>query len=120
MSQVNNLTDTPRDKTTTYFNNYFKPTFAVSQDVNDAIVGYFEKVNTSKDGAKAMAGALIYTAKAQGMDPMAVLKQFATLKPIQANNYLAMFLNLNRVGTSMLGISNQPITNKYISRAILP
>lgn len=38
----------------------------------------------------------------------------------ELNSYLAMFLNLNRVNTSLLGVSNQPQTNKYISRAILP
>lgn len=34
--------------------------------------------------------------------------------------YLTMFLNLNRQGTSLLGLSNQPQTNKYVTRAILP
>lgn len=33
--------------------------------------------------------------------------------------YLTMFLNLNRVGTSLLGISNSPQVSPYISRAIL-
>lgn len=36
------------------------------------------------------------------------------------NAYLTMFLNINRVGTSLLGISNVPPVSKYISRAILP
>lgn len=34
--------------------------------------------------------------------------------------YLTMFLNLNRVGTSLLGLSNSPQTSKYITRAIRP
>lgn len=33
--------------------------------------------------------------------------------------YLTMFLNLNRVGTSLLGLSNSPRTSPYIQRAIL-
>jgi len=33
--------------------------------------------------------------------------------------YLTMLLNLNRVGTSLLGISNSPQTSPYVSRMIL-
>lgn len=33
--------------------------------------------------------------------------------------YLTMLLNLNRAGTSLLGISNSPRTNKYVERTIL-
>jgi hypothetical protein len=33
--------------------------------------------------------------------------------------YLTMLLNLNRVGTSLLGLSNSPRTGKYIERTIL-
>ena len=33
--------------------------------------------------------------------------------------YLTMFLNLNRVSTSLLGLSNSPQVSPYISRAIL-
>jgi hypothetical protein len=38
----------------------------------------------------------------------------------ELNAYLTMFLNLNRINTSLLGIGNTPQTNKYIQRAILP
>ena len=67
-----------------------------------------------------MAGAVIYTAKAQNLDPMGVLQKFSVLPQGQLNSYLSMFLNLNRINTSFLGISNAPITNKYVSRTILP
>jgi len=37
----------------------------------------------------------------------------------EVNAYLTMFLNLNRSGTSLLGLSNSPLTSKYITRTIL-
>jgi hypothetical protein len=37
----------------------------------------------------------------------------------QLDAYLTMFLNLNRVGTSLLGLSNSPRISPYIQRAIL-
>lgn len=53
-------------------------------------------------------------------------KQYAKPGPSVAYNqiseldaYLTMFLNLNRVGTSLLGLSNTPQVSPYISRAIL-
>jgi hypothetical protein len=53
-------------------------------------------------------------------------KQYAKPGPSATYNqiseldaYLTMFLNLNRVGTSLLGLSNSPQVSPYISRAIL-
>lgn len=120
MTQSNNLLSGLKDTTTTYFNNFFGPTFNVSQGVDDAVTSYFEKISNNKETAKAMAGALIYTAKAQNLDPMAVLREFSALPKGQLNNYLTMFLNLNRVGTSFLALSNATTTNKYVERTIKP
>ena len=119
MAQINNLPDIQRDITTAYFNNFFNPAYVISQDINDTILGYFEKVASSKASARALAGALIHTANAQNVDPMVILQKFMSLPNSQLSVYLAMFLNLNRVGTSMLGVSNLPITNKYVARTIL-
>lgn len=53
-------------------------------------------------------------------------KQYAKPGPsVPYNNlseldaYLTMLLNLNRAGTSLLGLSNSPRTGKYIERTIL-
>lgn len=53
-------------------------------------------------------------------------KQYANPGPsVPYNNlseldaYLTMLLNLNRAGTSLLGLSNSPRTGKYIERTIL-
>lgn len=53
-------------------------------------------------------------------------KQYAKPGPSASYNeigeldaYLTMFLNLNRVGTSLLGLSNSPQVSPYIQRAIL-
>ena len=119
MSQLNNLTTIQSDVTANYFNNFFKPTFDVSQNLDEAVIGFFEQITVNKQSARAMAGAVIYTAKAQGLDPMEILTQFRSLPEGKLNTYLTMFLNLNRAGTSLLGITNAPSTNKFIKRSIL-
>ncbi len=37
----------------------------------------------------------------------------------EVDAYLTMFLNLNRSGTSLLGLTNSPRTSKYVIRTIL-
>ena len=103
-----------------YFNNYFGPTFTVSQNIDDAILSYFQEVCGNKESAKIMASAVMYTSYTQKINPMQTLAEFTKLPKGELNNYLTMFLNLQRVGTSYLGITNQPLSNKYINRAILP
>lgn len=119
---TNNLNNTPssQDSTTTWFNNFYVSPFSISQGQNDAFVSFFEKITANKETAISLAGSVLYTAKAQGIDPMAVMQQFLALPPGQLNAYLVLYLNTNRVATSFLGISNQPKINKYVQRCLLP
>jgi hypothetical protein len=118
IDSVNLNTETAN--TQNYFNNFFINPGTVSSDQDGAVISFFEQYtggNTSS--AKVLASAVIFTSLAQGINPMQVLTDFTKLPRGELNAYLAMFLNLNRKGTSYLGINNQPITNKYIQRAIL-
>lgn len=109
-----------RSSVSNFFNNLTLPSVSVSQNVDDAIIGYFQQVAENKEAAKALASAVILTSVSQGIDPMETLQQFMKMGKAELNGYLTMFLNLNRVGTSYLGISNQPVTGKYVARTILP
>ncbi len=102
-----------------YFNNYFAPNVNVSPNIDASILAYFEELSYNKESARALASAVIYTAKSQGIEPMQALTEFTKLPTGELNAYLVYFLNIQRKGTSYLGITNQPITNKYVSRAII-
>lgn len=103
-----------------YFNNLYLNPGTITGNQNDAIVAFFERqTKGNKEAARILASAIIYTSIAQNLDPMSIIQQFTELPPGQLNSYLTMFLNLNRIGTSYLGINNQPAVNKYIKRAIL-
>lgn len=113
-----NLSNTDR---TNYFTNYYASLTPISEESYDAILAEFEKItNGSNLAAQSLAAAVVYTCRQQGIDPMETLKQFAQMAPGELNVYLALFLNTNRVGTSLLGVSNQPPLNKYVQRSILP
>jgi len=125
MSNANNLnlvdlSVNKKTPATQYYNNYFTPQTTVSSNQNDAVTAYFEQITGgNKQSAAVLASTIIFTSLAQGLDPMSIIQQFQALEPGELNLYLAMFLNLNRIGTSLVGVNNSPVQNKYITRAIL-
>ena len=117
LSQVDISSNT---STQTFFNNYFKPTFVVSTNIDDAVIAFFEQITDTKAAARLIASAVIYTSLEQNIDPMSTIEKFSRLNKPELTSYLVMFLNLNRVGTSYLGINNNPTVSKYVARMILP
>lgn len=103
-----------------FFNNFFTRQYNISPDANDAVVTFFEAITDNKESAQALAASVIYTCLTQNTDPMMALQQFSRLPTGELDVYLAMFLNLNRIPSSLLGVSNAPLTNKYVERTFLP
>ena len=101
-----------------YFNNFYSDVFAVGP-ADDAIVAFFETYTQNKKAARNLAAVVLYTAKAQRLDPMAVLSEFQKLPPGNLNNYLAAFLNANRAPTSVIGIKQTTNTNPLVARTVL-
>ena len=90
-----NLPSSNTNATTQYFNNFFVRGLSVSQDIDDATIGYFQSVTGDKDAGKTLASVVLYTALTQGLDPMTLVDEFRKLKPGELNAYLTMFLNIN-------------------------
>lgn len=154
MAVANLPPTTNQEPTAEYFNNFFERDYFTSQNVDDAVTGYFESITGDKESARVLASTVLMTSLSQGIDPMSIIDELRRLSqknknsaPAESNYtsrvnsatdkyatpgpssrgqfneidaYLTVFLNLNRAGTSLLGISNQPQTNKYVQRAILP
>jgi hypothetical protein len=119
-SDLSNLTASVRKDIDSYFNNLYQPKLALPIDSDGAIQSFFESVTKDKESARLLTYAVVYTSLASNNNPMKVLADFKKLPPGQLDLYLATFLNLNRVNTSLLGISNQPKTSYFVQRAILP
>ena len=103
-----------------FFNNFYQPNFTVSADIDGAVIAYFQKITNNRDRARILASSVIYTSLAQGVNPMERLDKFKTMTGQELNAYTTMFLNLNRIGTSYLGVTNRPPVSKYVLRSILP
>jgi len=103
-----------------YFNNFYTRFPTVGTNQNDAVMAYFTNyTNGNQAAAENLASAVIATSIAQNVDPMLTLQHFTQIPPNELSVVLATFLNLNRVGTSYLGVRNAPVVNKYIKRSIL-
>jgi hypothetical protein len=96
------------------------PGVTISAQASDAMLAFFEKFTGNSDSAQVLASSIIFTSAMQGIDPIGLLNEFKNLQAGQLNNYLAAFININRVPTSLLGVQNQPRISKYVQRAILP
>ena len=125
MSQVINLgpIETSNARATgnpnAYFNNLALPPINVTQNIDDAVQTFFQRITGDKSSAQMLAGAVIFTAASQGLNPMSTIAEFQRVPPGELNEYLVVFLNLNRYGTSILGINNQPFINQFVKRTLL-
>ena len=117
--QPSNLSSTNNNPTTRYFNNFFEAVYAISPDTDDAIVSYFQQQTGNLESAKLLAQAVYDTALSQREDPLAVLDQFRALPQGELNAFLALYLNISRVPTSVLGVQNTPKTNQLVTRTII-
>lgn len=117
--QPSNLGSTNNNPTTRYFNNFFEPVYAISPDTDDAIVSYFQEQTGNLESAKLLAQAVYDTALSQREDPLAVLDQFRALPQGELTPFLALYLNISRVPTSLLGVQNTPKTNPLVTRTII-
>ena len=107
------------DSTTDYLTTTVKLLRGTTSNKNDALVAFLENWTGSNVAGQILASNILITAESQNIDPMAIIDEIMKLESKQLNAHLTIFLNLNRVGTSLLGISNTPSTNKYISHAIM-
>lgn len=124
MALVNNLSAVQLNNSSnisTFYNNIVSgPELPISPNINSALIAEFEKITGNKQSALILASAVIFTCQQQRLDVMQTLDEFVKLgKTNSLNEYLCVFLNLSRIGTSYLGIKTTPSTNKYVNRTIL-
>lgn len=123
VSTANNLTSPDLSGAQNNANKYFTNLYAIdfsAGPANDALVAFFELYTGNKTSGRNLAGTVLYTALAQNIDPMSLLTEFQNLPKGQLDNYLAAFLNANRVPTSIIGIKQSQGTNPLVARTILP
>jgi hypothetical protein len=117
LSKVSTRTSLESDASK-FFNNYLQPNFSISSNLDEATIAFFQRIAQNREAAMILASAVIYTCLAQRLDLASVLDNFRRMNDDDIMKNLAVFLNLNRVGTSLLGLTNSPKAGKYVERMI--
>lgn len=117
LSKVSTRTSLESDASK-FFNNYLQPNFSISSNLDEATIAFFQRIAQNRESAMILASAVIYTCLAQRLDLASVLDNFRRMNDDDVMKNLAVFLNLNRVGTSLLGLTNSPKAGKYVERMI--
>lgn len=117
LSKVSTRTSLESDASK-FFNNYLQPNFSISSNLDEATIAFFQSIAQNREAAMILASAVIYTCLAQRLDLASVLDNFRRMNNDDVMKNLAVFLNLNRVGTSLLGLTNSPKAGKYVERMI--
>lgn len=102
-----------------YFTNLYTVDMSIGPNTNDGLVAFFEKYTGNKIAGQNLAGTVLYTAMAQGLQPMEVLGKFQKLSKGQLDGYLLAFLNSTRSPTSVLGIKTTTKTSPYVARTVI-
>ena len=119
MAISTNLPINDMDATKKYFEQVYDQPIEFSQNVVDALYAFFIARTDNKETALALVSTTLVTALEARVDPMEMLDKFEGLDDFVLDSQLALFLNISRTPTSMLGVQNIPTVNKHISRTIL-
>lgn len=103
-----------------FLNNFYKPGFTVSGGQNDFVLAFFETITGNSESAKILSSSVIYTAIAQGVDPVIIVEQMRQMSDEDRDKFVSMFLNFNRIGSSQLGIRSPSRYRTHIERLINP
>lgn len=106
------------DDTKEFFTNIYEIIDPISSNQYDSVISFFENYTGNKETAKIISSAVLYTAARRGVDIMSVMQEFYGLDPGQLNRALASFINLQRFGTSYLGMNTSTEISPYTIRTI--
>jgi 4-aminobutyrate aminotransferase-like enzyme len=102
-----------------YFNTkYILPPY-VSDNIYDAVIGYFESVANGRAAAENLAAAFIDSCTYQGQDIMLTLGYLKAVPEATQTSTILFLLNSVRTGTSLLGTKYKKVSNRYTSRQII-
>lgn len=59
---------------------FFTADITVNQNIDDAVIGFFQSITGNKQSGSLLASTVIYTALSQGIDPMEFIDELRKLK----------------------------------------
>jgi hypothetical protein len=111
--------DTAVGTTQNYFENQYAAETHISDDVYNAVIGYFELRAYGRPAAENLASAFIDSCTYDGRDIISTLEQLKLMPDSEQTSIIIYLLNSVRVGTSLLGNFLSKSPNPYTVRQII-
>jgi hypothetical protein len=105
--------------TPNYFENQYAATTHISEDLYNAVIGYFEFMAYGRAAAENLAAAFIDSCTYEGRDIISTLEQLKSMPEDEQTGIILFLLNSVRVGTSLLGTPMTKIPNQYAIRQVI-
>jgi len=119
MARTDSVSETSKDLTKQFFDNYYNQQINYNASEVDAVIGYFLKRGFEKIAAVNTASVLLQQAS---IDQITVFQLLDTLKgvnDVQLSNIVAQILNINRSKTSTIGYRVADKTQLFDQRQII-
>jgi hypothetical protein len=111
--------DTAAGTTQSYFENQYAAETYISDDIYNAVIGYFELRAYGRAAAENLAAAFIDSCTNEGRDIISALEQLKLIPDSEQTSIILFLLNSVRVGTSLLGTTLLKVPNPYTARQII-
>jgi hypothetical protein len=98
---------------------YSDSDIGISSEHYAIVVGFFRKVFTSDNTAKAFAVDLFRVAKGTNVSVLTLLESMHDKDKIGVSEIMAFYLNQIRSQSALLGVSNVIVPNQQIARNVL-
>ena len=105
--------------TQSYFENQYAATAHISEDLYNAVIGYFEFMAYGRAAAENLAAAFIDSCTYEGKDIISTLEQLKLMPEAEQTSIVLFLLNSVRTGTSLLGTPVVKTPNQYAIRQVI-
>lgn len=119
MPRSDSISESSKDLTKEFFNNYYNQKISYTASEVDATIGYFLKRGFDKVAAVNTASILLQQASADEISIYQLLDTLKGINDVQLNNIIAQILNLNRSKMSTLGFRLDNKVQLFDQRQIL-
>jgi hypothetical protein len=119
MARTDSISDTSKDLTKQFFDNYYNQEISYNASEVDAVIGYFLKRGFEKTAAVNTASVLLQQASVDQLTVFQLLDTLKGVNDVQLSNIVAQILNLNRSKTSTIGYRTADLTQLFDQRQII-
>jgi hypothetical protein len=107
------------DQTVEIFNNYYNLPININNNELIAMIGFLEKRGFDKSSAETTAITILTQAVKDGYSAMQIMDTLTGVDSVDISKLVAEIINLNRLKTSQLGVTQTFSISESVTRNVL-